>query len=226
LLAYAKEHRIPVSNMVGVAQTVAEEGFAMLESGSITNKKDAAAVMRYCRIVMGFMGYTKDPSALPYLRSRSLDENYDIRETASQGVINVLGADAISFLREAQQDGVHKKNEFYSLYKTFAGRFKADKKTLTESARIKAYAFLLELIKEEEAGDTVKMLDRVLCETLEGYPASVQREKMADRMVKAGSEYSRPHFEAIKAEIEKTPTAKRKDFTAKGELLDPERTKE
>jgi hypothetical protein len=85
-----------------------------------------------------------------------------------------------------------------------------------------AHQFLLESVEKEKAGDTVKMIDQVLCETLEGYSASVQREKVADRMVKAGPEYSRPHFEAVKAEIEKTPTAKRKDFTAKGELLDPE----
>jgi len=226
LLAYANEHGIPVSNMVSVAQTVAEEGFAMLESGSITNKEESAAVMRYCRILMGFMGYTKDPSALPYLQSRSVSENLYIRETASQQIINILGAGATSFLRKAEQDGVHEKNEFYSLYKTFVGRLKAEKKTLPEVTQAKAYAFLLELAETEGYGDTVQMIDEVLCETLDGYPTSVQRARVALRMVETGPDYSRPHFAAIRDEIEKTPKEKRKDFRNKGELLDPDRKRE
>jgi len=224
LLAYAKEHRIPVSNMVSVAQTVAEEGFAMLESGSITNKKDAAAVMRYCGILIGFMGYTKDPSALPYLELKSTSVNDDIRRTAANMIVNILGSNAIDFLRDFKKNKLY-RGDLYSLYESFGYKIRMEKASNPKAKVDDAYAFLLELIEEEE-GSTVKMLDRVLCETLEGYPASVQREKVADRMVKAGPEYSRPHFEAIKAEIEKTPTAKRKDFTAKGELLDPERTKE
>ena len=223
LLAYANEHRIPISNMVNVAQTVAEEGFAMLESGSITNKEESAAVMRYCGILMGFMGCTKAPSALPYLQSRSVNENYDIREIASQGIINILGADATSFLRKAEQDGAHEKNEFYSLYKTFVGRLKAENKTLPEVTKAKAYVFLLELAETEGYGDTVQMIDEVLCETLNGYSTSFQRERVAERMLRTGPDYSRPHFAAIREEIEKTPKEKRKDFRNKGDLLDPDR---
>ena len=222
LLLYAKNNGIPVHDMVTEAKNVAEEGLAMLSSGNITNRDEKSELTRYCRKLLTFMSHTKDPSALPYLELKSTSADRDIRETASRGVVNVLGIEAISFLRKIERDGTHTPREFYSLYETFGRRVRMEKKNNPKARLDDAHQFLLESVEKEKAGDTVKMIDQVLCETLEGYPASVQREKVADRMVKAGPEYSRPHFEAVKAEIEKTPTAKRKDFTAKGELLDPE----
>ena len=226
VIEYAKSQGIPMSNVVDEAKTIAEEGFAMLESGSITNVEVKAAILRYCQKALVLVCRPRDPSALSYLESKTNSSDEHIRWTAANGIINILGPDAIGFIRVAVTNGLYSDTDLHSMYKTFGGRFKAGKRTFSKDTQAKAYAFLFELLEKVESGSTVKMVDQVLCETLEGYSASVQREKVADRMVKAGPEYSRSHFEAVKAEIEKTPTAKRKDFAAKGELLDPERTKE
>jgi hypothetical protein len=48
---------------------------------------------------------------------------------------------------------------------------------------------------------------------------------VAERFVKEGPDYSRPYFAEVKAEVEKTPVAERRDFRAEGELLSPETEK-
>ena len=226
VMAYAKSQGIPISNVVNEAKAIAEEGFAMLESGSITNAEVKASILRYCRKALVLVCRPRDRSALPYLESKTVSQDEHIRWTAANGIINILGPDSIGFIRVAATNGLYSGTDLYSMYKTFGGRLKAEKKTTPEVTQAKAYDFLLGLAEKEESGGTVEMLDQVLFETLDGYAASVQRWQVAERMVKAGPDYSRPHFEAIKAEVEKTPKAKRKDFTAKGELLDPDRKSE
>jgi len=78
------------------------------------------------------------------------------------------------------------------------------------------------LIKGKYRGD---ILDKVLCENLPGYSTSNQREMAAETMLKSENDFVRGMGNSIKTEIEKTPKEKRKDFKAKGELLDPERLK-
>jgi hypothetical protein len=53
----------------------------------------------------------------------------------------------------------------------------------------------------------------------------VQREVFADQLLKSGNEYQKGLARNMKDEMEKTPKEKRKDFRAKGELLDPDRDK-
>lgn len=224
LIKYAENNRIPISDMVGEAQTIAKEGFAILESGSITNKEEITAVLRYCETLIGFMGTTKDPSAIPYLEIQSTSAYDDIRRTASNRIINILGAKSIEFLRKVTNDKLYKR-DLYSLYESFGFKIKMEIKNNPNAKLNDAYNFLLEVSETEEAGDTAKMIDQILCETLNGYSTSVQREKMAERMVRVGPDYSRHHFETIQLEVKKTPKEKRKDFSAKGELLDPERRK-
>jgi|GEM_PF-1695928 len=211
LLSYAKENGIPVSNMVAEARILTEEGLAMLSSGSITNKEEMTELTRYCRKLITFMSRTRDPSAIPYLEAKSASTTYDIRITASRGLINILGTESVPFLRKAEQDGFREKSEFYLLYKTLGGRLKAEIKEGAERDRSSAYEFLLGLADKEEASDTAKMLDQILCETLDGYAVSIQREQTAERMIRNGPDHSRPHFEGIKSEIERTPREKRID---------------
>jgi len=85
----------------------------------------------------------------------------------------------------------------------------------------KICAFILEKTFIEEGGVTAE-LDKILCSYLLGYSTSVQRQNLAERMSDFGIG-TRAYFDNAKQEIEKTPVNERKDFRAKGELLDPER---
>lgn len=67
LLLYAKEHGIPISNMVTEARIIAEEGIVMLSSGNISNREEKADLTRYCRKLITFMSHTKDLWLYPNL---------------------------------------------------------------------------------------------------------------------------------------------------------------
>ncbi len=223
VMAYAKSQGIPISNVVNEAITIAEEGFAMLESGSITNEDVKASLLRYCRKALVLVCRPRDRVALPYLESKTVSQDKHIRLTAANGIINILGPDSIGFIRVAATNGLYGGTDIYGMYKTFGGRLKVERKKTPEVNQVKSFDFLMGLAEKEESGSTVEMLDQILCETLDGYSTSVQRRQMAERLVKQGPDYCRHYFEEIGAMIEKTPKEKRKDFRAKGELFDPER---
>jgi len=81
---------------------------------------------------------------------------------------------------------------------------------------------MLERSLVEEGGATAE-LDKVLTAYLPGYSASVQRQNLAERMSDFEGVGTRGYFVNAKQEISKVPVQERKDFRAKGELLDPER---
>lgn len=211
LLSYAKEHGIPVSNLVNEAQTIAEEGLAILGSGSVTNQEEKASLMRYCKILIGFMGYTKDSSALPYLETKSFSEDDEIRQLASYGIISIMGKDSVGFLEKAKRGGVHTQRDLYQLYESFGRDVQREREVNPSIPLDDANGFLLEVLEKEKASGTAKMLDLILCETLDGYAVSIQREQTVERMIRNGPDHSRPHFEGIKSEIERTPREKRID---------------
>ena len=83
-------------------------------------------------------------------------------------------------------------------------------------------AFLLEKTQTEEAG-VEELFDMLLIKYLPGYETSVQRLEAMERLAASANEYRRKYGQPRKEELEKIPVEKRKDFRAKGELLDPER---
>jgi hypothetical protein len=86
----------------------------------------------------------------------------------------------------------------------------------------KVYAFMLEKVQAEE--DLAELLDAPLVNRIPGYSTSVQRAEIAERLaVSTSNEYRRKLWTLKKEEIAKTPAHERKDFRAKGELLDPGR---
>jgi len=86
----------------------------------------------------------------------------------------------------------------------------------------KVLVFMLEKIQTEPE-TIVEQLDEALVKYLPGYNNSVQRAEVMERLANSANEYRREYGTPIKEEIEKVPANQRKDFRAKGELLDPER---
>jgi len=95
---------------------------------------------------------------------------------------------------------------------------------LSRAEQEKVHSFMLEKTQANMRNNMASgILDRILSEQLPGYTTSVQRLAMAERLTRSGSEDIRKYGQSIKTEIEKTPVNERKDFRAKGELLDPEK---
>lgn len=86
----------------------------------------------------------------------------------------------------------------------------------------KICAFLLEKAQTEES-IAAKVIDEMLCDYLSGYAASVQRTEAAERLSESDDERVKTYWRPVKEKIGNTPVKRRKDFRAKGELLDPKR---
>jgi len=182
----------------------------------------------------------KDKSTLPFLDEMSLSPCESIRSTAIRGCVEVLGVvDALPFISRMERDSRYTALDMsdayyklldlaviitdYSLWKQGHERFgrrvpatspypelsDEDKKTL--------FTFLLEKI--DTCGREGR-IDNLLARQLPGYATSVQR---AQAMEKFAQKEHDSYWPEVKQEIDKVPANQRKDFRAKGELLDPDR---
>jgi len=172
--------------------------------------------------VLGFLGRFEDRSALPLFEEMTGASNGSTRVYAVRAYIKVAGVDSILFIQKSFQKYPGLLME-YTVIEEFGRQLKKAKKASPNKDLSEPYIFLLTEVQEGKCrGD---ILDKVLCENLPAYSTSAQREKAAETMLKSSNDYLRGMGNSIKAEIEKTPKEKRKDFKAKGELLDPERGK-
>jgi polyhydroxyalkanoate synthesis regulator phasin len=171
--------------------------------------------------VLGFLGRFEDRSALPLFEEMTGASNGSTRVYAVRAYIKVAGADSVPFLKKMLNTVLSAPHERKDVFRKFGEELKKAKaggKDLSEQ-----YRFLLEAVTSGREQHC--MVDEILCEMLPNYRTSVQREVFADQLLKSGNEYQKGLARNMKDEMEKTPKEKRKDFKAKGELLDSERKK-
>ena len=172
--------------------------------------------------VLGFLGRLGDRSALPLFEEMTGAANGNTRLFAVEAYIKVAGVDSFPFIRSSFEKHPALLME-YTVIEEFGRQLKKAKNTSPNKDLSEAYIFLLREVREGKCrGD---ILDKVLCENLPEYATSIQREAAAETMMKSSNDYLRNMGNNIKNEIEKTPKEKRKDFKARGELLDPDRGK-
>ncbi len=177
---------------------------------------------RRCLMILQLISCFGDRSTLPLFEEMSAASNTWIRLNGYIGYIKVAGVDSGPFIRKYFRTAPGPMIE-YTAIEEFGRQLKKAKNTSASKDLSESYIFLLKEVQEGKCrGD---ILDKVLCENLPAYSTSVQREKAAETLLKSENECLRGMGNSIKTEIEKTPKEKRKDFKAKGELLDPERLK-
>ena len=182
---------------------------------------DAVRCLRVLQIVAVF----RDRSTLPLFEEMAVASNWMIRMNGFIGYIKLAGTDSVPFLQKVLQNGRLTELDHYRIYRTFQEQLESAREHGDNKGVQNGVAFLLETAQRENKGNAAKRLDEALCSLLPDYSKSVQREEVAARFVKEGNDYYKRHFGTIKEEIEKTHEGKRKDFRAKGELLDHERKK-
>jgi len=84
-------------------------------------------------------------------------------------------------------------------------------------------AFMLRQIQAEESDGVVVLMDDALLQQLPGYGTSVQRMAVAERFALSDKDGIRNFWKSVRKKIEGIPVQERKDFCAKGGLLDPRR---
>jgi len=189
-----------------------------------------------------------DKHSLPLFEEMAESEDFPLRFYGMAGYVRVAGAvDAIPFIErlvnnprmEGDYDPAYgaliaiafnERDFFRKLYSPVLPTPLPQPSDLTPAEKRKVHTFMLEKMQTEREV-IVRRLDEALAKHLPDYAASVQRKEVAERFAKSdtldfsGNRVS-DHWKTIKDEIEKTPAEKRKDFRARGELLDPERKEE
>ena len=176
--------------------------------------------------MLGYLSNYRTTNAMQFLKSMCFSTNKFVRHAALKGYIRSAKLEALPTLKKCVQSGQLSESDTYTSYKYFAyeiGQAEAGKQ---DSKKIEeAKAFLLERAQEEKRRSAANELDKILCGMFPDYATSVQREKVATHFMNDDNEICRRQFMKIHEDIQKAPKEKRKDFSGKGELLDPEREK-
>ena len=171
-----------------------------------------------------YLSRYRTTNAIQFLQSMCMSTNKFYRREALLGYIRSAKLDSLPTLKKCVQIGLMDEYDTYTNYKYFAyeiGQAEAEKQ---DGKKInEAKAFLLERAQEEKRRSAANELDKILCGMFPDYATSVQREKVAAHFMNDDNEICRKQFTKIHEDILKTPKDKRKDFRAKGELLDPVR---
>ena len=220
-LDYARTNDIPLSTITSIAQSMITESRVIIESGGQHDL--ISGHYTQCSRMLSFLGGQGDKQVLPFLENISESTNSNLRLNASIAYVHLAGVDSIPFVQKAILDNRYTERERYHLYKELSDRI--SKEQVSKVKTDEAKTFLLKVAETENMGNAANELDKILCSLLPEYQNSMNRHENASRLSKISDDYYKDYFGKIKNEIEKTPKEKRKDFKAKGELLDPDRGK-
>ena len=207
IFTYARENGIPREAVIRTALSIAEEACAKFEAHGY--KKEVVIEKLRCNSMLVFLGNSGDLSVLPFLEGKSKSTNDYIRIDASLAYIRLSGVNAAPFLLRAAAAKRHSEMDRYQMYRSFGDQISAAKGKDSKVKLDDAYQCLVRLVETEEMGGPAELLDKVLCDVLEGYATSVQRDKVARRFSISINEYYKNHFNKVKEEIEKVPSVNR-----------------
>lgn len=215
---YIKSNSICFSTAATIAQSLAKDAFTKLESG-----QPGANFSEYSRL-LAFVSHYGDKQNLNFLAQTSQATNKYIRAESACAYIRLAGVESLPFVKGTFTNDVYTGYDREVIFKTFNRILKEDKEKLASKKMDQIHSFYFEVLQNERDGGCVALIDNTLCEALDEYKYSLQRLACVTRFTENGNTYYKHHFGKIKDEIEKTPKEKRKDFKAKGDLLDPDKT--
>jgi len=229
-LDFATSNGISTNTVTAIAMNMLAEALAGSEKQIAKNYDEII-------FLATFLGCLDVKGALPLLRKAAIRTISGglISIEAVHAYISLAGLDALDFVEMMLNDEQnYNRGEREYTYRTFAKRVEEEHKRLRHGDEGKmrdAQAFLLRLIQTEKDGDLLRRLDNTLCAVLPEYGTSAQRGELISRFKPTSpsgialTSLESEHFRKAKAAVDKAPENQRKDFRAKGELLDPEREK-
>jgi len=226
-LQYAKTNNIPLEVVLEAAKAQIQLSCAVLEANETTPSIDFAKMK--CGWMLAVLLTAGDVSSLPFIEETSLGiSNQWVRNDFINAYISFANTNAVPFLSRIKTDSRYMKSDFPSALVYFLQVLKKVPEVNDES-----FIFLYEIAEKDDNSYYIQHVDEALCEMLSGYSNSVQRlvamRQHVDKSIPVTSPSAarlRNYFRNAKEEMEKIPEPQRKDFRAKGELLDPDRKKE
>jgi len=222
-LQYAKTNGIPL-------EVVLEAVKMQIKSFCTLPEPDEPNIPRgeptKCKWMLAVLVAAEDSSSLPFLEEMSfLSGNEWVRKDSARAYISLASTNSAPFIRKLMTDDWHKNDRLTSPLLDFLQILERAPEVSEESL-----VFLLGFAEKNDHARNVKDVDKTLCKILPSYSNSVQRLAVARRQLEddnvQGKGFFAERWTPIRAEIENVPEPQRKDFRAKGELLDPDRKKE
>ncbi len=218
ILEFAKTNNIPAELVTRMAMIIAEESFKLVTTQDVMSNTKAEVLK--CARMLGLLGRSGDLSVGPFLDKMSKSTNEYIRIDASLAYINLLGLEAAPFLFRVVLDTQFKEYDRYRMYKTFTNQIKRSENIASAFKVNESYMRLLKIMEKENGPMAVTELDRILCDKLDGYATSIQRERVVKRFSQSETQAVRNHFGKIWEEIEKIPADKRANLQLKNVSAD------
>ena len=167
--------------------------------------------------VIFLMGELGSSNFLPWLEKQANESQWaGVRQNAAVSYVKVAGLDATPFVQKILS-GSRETYDFHCKYLATKEFFEQIAKAESEKAPQKkidaAYKMLVEQAQTVAYVGHADEIDKFLCERLQGYRASIQREKIVGRFVDSENEIARANFGKKRDEIQKTPKAERTDLS-------------
>lgn len=212
IIQFARTNNIPDAIVVATVVSTANQLKDKIEK----NKKQSYLIFKFNQILR-FLVSLDNKEALSFLEMASSSSNQWIKINATLSYIKIAKGSALDGIK-----GIMLKNKFdgrnrEEIYNEIS------KHVTTKKEKEKFSTYLLEQVAIENDDETTCKMDAMLSSCLPDYRSSTQRLLLYQRVQMSGSIFAKNYFSKVKKEIEEMPETSRKDFSAKGELLDPER---
>ena len=214
-----RDNGIPKDAYVATIEKIAEESIADTVVFTNYQGKITKAFRRGLAVpsLINCIGSLGDPEFLPWLEQQAVESQWSgIRESASIAYVKIAELDATPFVQRILT-GSDEKYDFnckYLVTKEFFEQIAKAKSEKTPQKKIDdAYVMLIELAQSVAYEGHADRIDRFLCEHLEGYRISVQREKAVTRFIASANEIAKADFIKKSSEVLKTPKAERTDLS-------------
>ena len=214
-----RDNGIPKDAYVATIEKIAEESIA--DTVVFTNYQGKATIGFRSGLavptLINCIGSLGDPEFLPWLEKQANESQWaGVRERASIAYVKIAGLDASPFVQKILT-GSEEKYDFnckYLVSKEFFEQIaKAESEKTPQKKIDTAYKMLVEQAQTVAYVGHADEIDKFLCERLQGYRASIQREKIVERFVDSENEIARANFGKKRDEIQKTPKAERTDLS-------------
>ncbi len=167
--------------------------------------------------LINFMGALGDPEFLPWLEQQATGSELSrIREYAATSYVKIAGLDAVPFVRKilSGSDERYGLSCKYLVSKEFFDQIAKSEAAKAPQEKIDdAYGMLVDQAQTVAYVGHADEIDKFLCERLQGYRASVQRERVVERFLNSANEIARTNFKKKQDEIQKTLKTERVDLS-------------
>lgn len=213
--AFVASNGIPKEVYVATFEKVAEERIAKF--GDSANKANKSAFGVGVAVCLNSMGDIGEKGLLPWLEKTSDESEWpDVRTRAAVNYVKIAGLDAVPFVQKILS-GSDEKYGFYCKHPVskefFDQIIRAEAAKAPQEKIDAAYEMLIDQAQTVPYVGHADEIDKFLCERLQGYRASVQRERVVERFVNSTNEIARANFRKKQDELQKTPKAERIDLS-------------